>query len=168
VHASSLATALVAFDAAVEITGKDGKVKIVKMDDFFVSPDVDPSRETILEANEIITAVILPKAKEDVKSYYIKMGQRESNDWPLADVAVVAELSGEKCKKAKVVLGAAAPVPYVSKEAAEVIEGQIVNKESAAAAGKAAMASATPLSQNAYKIPVFETIIERAIAATLC
>lgn len=167
VHASSLATALVAFDAAVEITGKDGKVKIVKMDDFFVSPDVDPSRETILEANEIITAVILPKAKEDLKSYYIKMGQRESNDWPLADVAVVAELSGEKCKKAKVVLGAAAPVPYVSKEAAEVIEGQIVNKESAAAAGKAAMASATPLSQNAYKIPVFETIIERAIVATM-
>jgi hypothetical protein len=29
------------------------------------------------------------------------------------------------------------------------------------------MASATPLSQNAYKIPVFETIIERAIVATM-
>jgi xanthine dehydrogenase YagS FAD-binding subunit len=168
VHASSLATALVAFDAAVEITAKDGKVKIVKIDDFFVSPDVDPSRENILEANEIITAVILPKANENIKSYYIKMGQRESNDWPLADVAVVAELSGEKCKKAKVVLGAAAPVPYVSEEAAAAIKGQVVTNETATTAGKAAMAAATPLSQNAYKIPVFETIIERAIGAALC
>lgn len=167
VHASSLATALTAFDAAVEITDKDGKVKIVSIDDFFVSPDVNPAKENILEANEIITAVILPKAKDNVKSYYIKMGQRESNDWPLADVAVVAELSGEKCKKAKVVLGAAAPVPYVSKEASETIEGQIVNKENATAAGKAAMAAATPLSQNAYKVPIFETIIERAIGATI-
>jgi len=168
VHASSLATALMAFDAAIEITGKEGKVKVVSIHDFFVSPDVDPYRECILEPNEIITAVILPKLKKDTRSYYIKMGQRKSHDWPLADVAVVAELSGEKCKKANVVLGAAAPVPYVSKEAAEVIEGQIVNKENATAAGKAAMTSATPLSQNAYKIPIFETIIERAIAFALC
>lgn len=168
VHASSLATALSAFDAAIEITTKEGQVKIVSINDFFVSPDVDPYRENILEASEIITAVILPKAKKEVKSFYIKMGQRESNDWPLADVAVVAELSGEKCKKAKVVLGAAAPFPYVSKEASEAIEGQIVNKENAIAAGKAAMTSATPLSQNAYKVPIFETIIERAIASALC
>jgi len=167
VHASSVATALTAFDAAVEITGKEGKVKIVSINEFFVSPDIDRKRETILEANEIITAVILPKVKENVMSHYIKMGERESNDWPLAEVAVVAEMNGEKCKKAKIVLGAVAPVPFVSEEAAETIKGQEINKETATAAGKAAMVSATPLSQNAYKVPIFETIIKRALLALL-
>ena len=165
VHASSLATAIMAFDAAVEITGKEGKVKIVSINEFFVSPDVDRKRETILEASEIITAVILPKVKENVKSQYIKMGERESNDWPLAEVAVVVEMNGEKCKKANIVLGAVAPVPFVSKEATDAIKGQVINKETAISAGKAAMVLATPLSQNAYKVPIFETIVKRALLA---
>ncbi len=167
VHSSSLSTALMAFDAAVEITGKDGKVKIVSMKDFFVSPTVDRTRESVLEANEIITSVIIPAAKANMKSHYIKMGERESNDWPLADVAVVLELSGEKCKKAKIVLGAAAPVPFISEEAGSAIKGELINEKTAAAAGKAAMVSATPLSQNAYKVPIFETIIKRAIEASI-
>ena len=167
VHASSLATAMMAFDAAIEITGKEGKMKIVSMNEFFVSPDVDRKRETILEAGEIITAVILPKVKDNVKSHYLKMGERESNDWPLAEVAVVVELNGEKCKKANIVLGAVAPVPVVSESAIEAIKGQTINEQTARAAGIAAMTSATPLSQNAYKVPIFETIIKRALLALL-
>jgi len=167
VHASSLATAMMAFDAAIEITGKEGKMKIVSMNEFFVSPDVNRKRETILEAGEIITAVILPKVKENMKSHYIKMGERESNDWPLAEVAVVVELNGEKCKKANIVLGAVAPVPLVSESAIEAIKGQTINEQTARAASIAAMTNATPLSQNAYKVPIFETIIKRALLALL-
>jgi len=167
VHASSLATAIMAFDAAIEITGKEGKVKIVSINEFFVSPDVDRKLETILEAGEIITAVILPKVKENMKSHYIKMGERESNDWPLAEVAVVVELNGEKCKKANIVLGAVAPVPLVSESAIEAIKGQTINEQTARAASIAAMTNATPLSQNAYKVPIFETIIKRALLALL-
>lgn len=167
VHSSSLATALMAFDAVIEITGKDGKVKLVSINDFFVNPEVDRTKENILEANEIITAVILPKIKENVKSHYLKMGERESHDWPLAEVAVVLELNGEKCKKASIVLGAAAPVPIHSTAAEEAIKGNDVNEEIAKAAGIAAMTDATPLSQNAYKVPIFETIIKRAIEASM-
>ncbi len=165
VHSSSLSTALMAFDAAIEITGQGGKVKVISIHDFFVLPSVDRTRESILEANEIITAVIIPSAKGETKSHYIKMGERESNDWPIADVAVVAELNEDKCKKANIVLGAAAPVPFLSEPAMKVVKGKIINEESATAAGKAAMADATPLSQNAYKIPIFETIIKRALLA---
>lgn len=165
VHSSSLSTALMAFDAAVEITGADAKVKIVSMNDFFVSPEVDRTRENILEANEIITAVLLPKPKANTKSHYLKMGERESTDWPIADVAVVAEMNGDKCKKAKIVLGAAAPVPMLSLEAMDTIKGQFVNDEIAIKTGKAAMEGATPLDKNAYKIPIFETLVKRAILA---
>lgn len=167
VHSSSLASPLMAFDAAIEITGLQGKVKIIPISEFFVNPDDDPKRENVLNANEIITAVILPKVKENAMSLYIKMGERESHDWPIAEVAVVLEMNKDKCKKAKIVLGAAAPVPIRSTAAEETIQGQVLDDKTIVAAGKAAMKSATPLSQNAYKVPIFETIIKRAIEAAL-
>jgi len=165
VHSSSLSTALMAFDAAVEITGKDGKVKIVSMNDFFVLPTADSTRESILEANEIITAVIIPVSKKNSKSHYIKMGERKSHDWPIADVAVVVELNDNKCKKANIVLGAAAPVPIHSEAAENAIKGKEINEETARVAAIEAMKESTPLSHNAYKVPIFETIIKRALLA---
>lgn len=166
VHSSSLSTALMAFDAAVEITAKDGKVNIVSMEDFFVMPSVDRTRESILEPDEIITAVLIQPPKDGVKSQYIKMGERESHDWPIADVAVVAEMKDGKCKKARIVLGAAAPVPVLSLTAMDTIKGQLVaDDEIALKTGEAAMKGATPLDKNAYKIPIFKTLVKRAVLA---
>jgi len=135
------------------------------MNEFFVLPNIDRTRETILEAGEMITAVVLPLAKKNTSSHYIKMGERESNDWPNADVAVVVELNGNKCKKANIVLGAAAPVPIHSEAAEHAIKGKEINEETARVAGIEAMKESTPLSQNAYKVPIFETIIKRALLA---
>ncbi len=165
VHASSLATALTAFNAIIEIKGKDGKLRFIPINKFFVLPSIDRTRETILEPGELITAVILPEPKTHTVSYYIKMGSRKSQDWPMAEVAVVAELSGRKCKSANIVLGAAAPVPFISTLAVESITGKIINETTAAEAGKAAVQIAVPLSENAYKIPVFEAVIKRALLA---
>lgn len=165
VHSSSLATALLAFDAIVEIKGKEGKTKLVPIKDFFVLPTVDRTKETILGPGELITSVILPKPVSNRKSNYIKMGSRKSQDWPIAEVAVVAELSENVCNSAKIVLGAAAPVPIASTLAVEAITGKTIDEITAAHAGKAAMQIAVPLSENAYKIPVFETIIKRAVLA---
>ena len=162
-HASSIATALMAFNASVVIVGADGKKKEVAMDDFFVSAGKDIAMETILQAKEIITDIILPAPSKNTKSYYIKHVARESYDWSLGDVAVVMEISGTTCKSASIVLGAAAPVPYRSVQAQEAMEKKDINQENALAAAKAAMSIARPLSKNAYKVPLFESIIKQAI-----
>ncbi len=167
VHSSSVATALMAFNATVEISSANGKKKVVNMEDFFVHPEVDSRTENILNADEIITAVMVPPVSPATKSYYIKQGARESHDWAIADVAVVAEVSGNNCKKAEIVLGAAAPVPLKSKEAAAYISGKTINDSNAAEAGEIAMKGATPLAHNAYKVPIFKAIIKRAILKTV-
>jgi xanthine dehydrogenase YagS FAD-binding subunit len=164
VHASSVATALLAFDAKVHIATADGKLKEVPMEEFFVHPEDDSRNETILKAGDLITGVTLPASQTGTKSYYIKFGARESHDWALADVAVVAILEGRKYRNASVALGAAAPVPIKSKAAAEKLIGKSLNKSVAKAAAKASMIGATPLAKNAYKVPVFHTIVERAIS----
>lgn len=167
VHASSVATALMAFGAKVEITGSRGRKKEVPMEKFFVRPEEDIRKETILEPKELITAVIIPPVTADTRSYYIKQGIKESHDWPLADTAVVMELSGITCKNAVIVIGAAAPVPLKLETASQVLTGKIVNEESATVAAEASMKGASPLAKNGYKVPLFKAIIKRAILKAL-
>jgi len=163
VHASSISTALMAFNAIVVIINEEGKTKEVSMDDFFVSAGEDISMETILGAKEIIKEIIIPAPSKNTKSAYIKQVARESYDWSLGDVAVVLEVSNDNCRSASIVLGAAAPVPYRSVEAQEAIENKTINSENALAAAEAAMSKARPLSKNGYKVPLFVSAIKQAI-----
>ncbi len=167
VHSSSVSTALMAFNATVVIATADGKRKEVSMEDFFVSPDKDSARECILESNELITEVKIPAIKSNTKSYYIKQGARESHDWAIADVAVVAEMSGSTCRNAEIALGAAAPVPMKATEAAQSLKGKRLNESTAARAGELSMKDATPLAKNAYKVPLFKAIVKRALLKTV-
>ncbi|MCA0933893.1 FAD binding domain-containing protein [Lutimonas saemankumensis] len=163
IHASSVATALMAFNASVVIVGAEGKKRTIAMDDFFVSAAQDISMETVLTAKEIITGIILPPPSKNTKSAYVKHAARESYDWSLGDVAVVMEVSGGNCKEASIVLGAAAPTPYRSRQAQEVMQKVSINESNAEKAAEAAMSVARPLSKNAYKVPLFKSIIKQAI-----
>ena len=163
VHASSISTALMAFNASVVIVNDKGEKKDVLMDDFFVSAGKDIAVENILKAKEIITEITLPAPTKNTRSAYIKQVARESYDWSLGDVAVVFEVSGDTCRSASIVLGAAAPVPYRSMEAQVAIKNKTINNENAMAAAKAAMSIARPLTKNGYKVPLFESTIKQAI-----
>ncbi|MEL7004599.1 MAG: FAD binding domain-containing protein [Bacteroidota bacterium] len=167
VHASSVATALMAFDAEVEVTDQEGKTKNIAITDFFVTPYTNANTENVLKPGDIITSITLPPVNNKMKSYYIKQGARQSYDWALADVAVVLELSGKKCKSAKIALGAASPVPLRAKEAEEILMNSGISESSALSAAEATMAKATPLEKNAYKVAIFKTIVQRAITKTV-
>ena len=155
VHSSSVSTALMAFNAKVLITSRDGKVSEVSMEEFFVHPEDNSKNETILNAGDLITGISIPPVKANTKSYYIKYGTRESHDWAMADVAVVADLAGGKLPNPEVVLGAAAPVPMTSKNAIKKLSGKLLSESVAKSAGDASMKGATPLTGNCYKVSVF-------------
>jgi xanthine dehydrogenase YagS FAD-binding subunit len=162
VHPSSTAVPLLAMNAQVEITSKAGK-RTVKMSEFYVAPEKSVVNETVIHPDEIITNIFIPKPERGTRSAYQKYGEKESFDWPLADAGVVLVMDGDKCRKAAVVLGVAAPTPIRSAEAESALTGAVINEASARAAAKAAMQGATPLSQNGYKIQLFQTAIYRTI-----
>ena len=165
VHPSTSATALVALGAEIELTGSDGATRRVALEDFFVGPDADVQRENDLRSGEILTAVLLPPVA-GLRMKQMKLAQKESFDWPLADVAVVLDLGPDGvCRRASIVLGAAAPTPWRAHTAEAVLEGKIIDASLAAEAGRAALDGATPLSGNAYKAPMFEALMKRAILA---
>jgi xanthine dehydrogenase YagS FAD-binding subunit len=64
-----------------------------------------------------------------------------------------------------VVLGAVAPVPYLSAAANEYLEGKPLNDETASHAADLLLKGAKPLAQNGYKIPLAHTLIRRTLLA---
>jgi xanthine dehydrogenase YagS FAD-binding subunit len=99
---------------------------------------------------------------------YLKQGEKDSFDWPLAEVAVAIDRAADgRCLRAAVVLGAAAPVPHRARAAEALLEGAHIDERVAADAAKRALEGATPLAQNAYKIPLFEALVRRAILAAV-
>lgn len=163
VHASSVSTALMAYDARVVIVNSKKETKEIPIADFFVAPGEDPLRETILEADELITHVRLAKPASGTIAAYIKQGARESHDWSIADVAVVLEMNGKTCKRAAIALGAASPVPLRSMRAEGALAGNQITSEVALEAATLAMERARPLAKNGYKVPLFINIIQEAI-----
>jgi xanthine dehydrogenase YagS FAD-binding subunit len=160
VHPSGLAVPLVAMNARLELTSKKGKREL-PLEQFFITPDQDVMHENVLQPDDLITNIIVPSTS--ARTAYYKQGEKESFDWPIADVAVILDMQGARCNKAAIVLGAAAPYPYRAKAAEAKLNGATVDEATARAAAKAAVADATPLAKNRYKVPIFETIIRRTI-----
>jgi xanthine dehydrogenase YagS FAD-binding subunit len=166
VHPSTLATPLVALGATVEFVDAAGAMRQVLLEDFFVTSSRDPHRENDLKPHEILTAVRLPPTPPSVRMSHLKQGEKDSFDWPLADVAVVLDSAPDgRCRSAAVILGAAAPTPHRAKAAEGVLVGERIDEAVAREAAHAALDGATPLSMNAYKLPLFETLARRAILA---
>jgi len=162
VHPSSTAVPLLAMNSQVELTSKQGK-RTVAMSEFYVPPEKSLINETVMQPGEIITRLFVPAPEIGTRSAYQKYGEKESFDWPLADAGIVLVMEGERCRRAAVVMGVAAPTPIRSQAAEAVLTGATINEATARAAAKAAMQNATPLSQNGFKIQLFQTAIYRTI-----
>jgi len=154
VHPSGTATALAALGASLVLKGPGGE-RTVGIDDFFIRPERDVTRENVLQPGELIVEVRVPSRA----SAYVKLMEKQSFDWPLAEAAVA--LGDEP----RVVLGAAAPVPWRAPKAEAMIKGHKIDEALAAQAAKAALEGAKPLQHNGYKVPLLEAAVKRALLA---
>jgi xanthine dehydrogenase YagS FAD-binding subunit len=76
---------------------------------------------------------------------------------------VALDLSGGSIKRARVVLGHVAQVPWRSREAEAVLAGSAPSPELFRRSAEAAVSKAAPLSQNAYKVRMARVLLERAL-----
>ena len=165
VHASTPATALVAYDARLELSGPQGKPRDVALRDFLLPPDMTRDRDTVIEKGEVLTRVIVPPPVAGTRAAYHKQTERESYDWPICDVAVVLQMEGRSVRAAAIAMGWVAPTPRRALESEQVLTGRDLNEDLVRQAARAAVAGATPLSKNAYKVPVLEAVVRRTILA---
>jgi xanthine dehydrogenase YagS FAD-binding subunit len=162
VHPSDCAPALIAFRASVTVVSLRGQ-RTVPLEEFFVLPSRRLDHETILEPDEIVTEIRVPTPAPNTRSTYLKFKERDSHDFAIVGAAVVMRLKGKVCEDVRIVLSGVAPIPWRSPEAEAVLKGKAITPELAEQAGKAAVAKAQPLSQNAYKVPLTQAIVKQAV-----
>ncbi len=162
VHPSDTAPALVALRATVHITGPRGS-RTVPMDEFHVAPRDNPQRETVLEANEIVTEIVVPPPAAGLRSSYRKVRARGSWDFALAGVALALQFNGDRVSGGRVVLSGAAPIPWRSREVEQIVNGKAIDESVATEAAAAAVSNAMTLKRNAYKVPLFKGVIKEEL-----
>lgn len=125
---------LVALDARVRIQGPKGS-REMELLHFFLGPG-----QTVLERGEVLTEIILPPKSPRTGGAYMKFGRREAMELPIVGVGVVLELEeeGERCKKAAIALGVAAPTPMRAHQAEKFLEGKEINEKVLDEAGRIA------------------------------
>jgi xanthine dehydrogenase YagS FAD-binding subunit len=163
VSASRFAPALIAWGATVRVVGPaPDAVELIPLEYFYVTPKTPNQGVTVLKPGQLLTHVVLP-SPDSLRSATYEVMQMRGLDWPLAGAAATLDLAGGIVRSAKIVLGHVAPTPWIADEAASALVGKSLNESTAEAAADVAVARATPLSSNEYKVQLARTSVKRAI-----
>ena len=164
VSPSTVAPVWIALGAKLRIAGPGG-VRVIPVEKFFVIPKNENEREHAIEPNEIITEVVIPSSARGLRSATYEVRQKEQFDWPLAMATVALRMKGDTVESARIVMGHVAPIPWPATDAEQWLAGKSLNEANAAQAAEAAVAKATPLSRNRYKVQLARVAVKRALLA---
>lgn len=165
-HPSDMAVALAVLDAQVQVLGPDGE-RTVPFAELHRLPGDDPSRDTVLEHGELITAIDLPPLPATARSAYRKVRDRASYAFALVSVAAVVEVSDGTIDDVRIAFGGAAHKPWRASRAEAALRGRPATEESYRSAADAELADAVAQpgldGGNAFKIP----LLARTLTAVL-
>ncbi|HEX4156715.1 MAG TPA: xanthine dehydrogenase family protein subunit M [Acidobacteriaceae bacterium] len=159
---SDMCVAMYALDAQVEVMGPKGR-RTIPVVEFHRLPGDDPSRDTVLGSDELITGVTLPRARFAKNFWYLKARDRQSYAFALVSVAAGLEMDGDTIKSAGLALGGVAHKPWRSREAEDALVGKAANAESFRAAAEAALKGAHGYKDNAFKVELAKQCVVRAL-----
>jgi xanthine dehydrogenase YagS FAD-binding subunit len=165
-HPSDMAVALAALDAQVQVLGPSGG-RSIPFVELHRLPGADPSRDTVLEHGELVTAVDVPALPAGARSAYRKVRDRASYAFALISVAAVLSVADGRVRDVRIALGGVAHKPWRATRAEEVLRGGPATADAYRAAAGAELAAAQPQpgidGGNGFKVP----LVTRTLVATL-
>ena len=126
VTSADSASTLHAWEAIVELTGKNG-IRRLPIKEFYIKAGQVDIR---VEDGEIQTAILIPKASyENTFGHYIKYAMRNAMDIATLGCSVNVRLSADKksIERARIAYGVAGPVPMRAPSAEAVANGQPIS-----------------------------------------
>jgi len=159
---SDTAPALVVLDARMVVRNADGE-REVPAEEFFIGPDIDIERMTVLEPGEILTAVRIPSDWAGARFYFEKVADRNTWDFALVSIAAAMFVSGDNIERIRMAAGAVECVPRRLNVVEDIVTGEPKSEATAGLAGQSAVRNATPLNFNHFKIPLLQNLVTRAI-----
>ena len=138
---ADVAPSLIALKATARIVDS-GNERMVPLEEFFRGPG-----QTVMNPEEILTEITIPKTSPHLAGEYIKFSPREMMDLAYVGVAVAYHLAADRrCVDVRIVLGAVAPTPFRARNAETLLEAQILTEELAAQVGATAAKESKPIS----------------------
>jgi len=165
VSPSDTAPALVALEAQMVVRSTEGE-RVIDAEDFFMEPAIDITRMTALGPGDLLVSIRIPRTWANAEHYFEKVADRKSWDFALANVAAVFHLNGATVENARVVCGAVQCVPRRLRSVERMLRGETRSEETADRAGAIASDGAEPLDFNAFKVPLVENLVKRAVRGT--
>ena len=161
-YPGDFAQALIALDATVEIAGRRG-TRSIPFAALHRKPADAPDIETILRPGEMLTAFVVPAARWNRRSVFIKIRDRESYEFALASAVVALDLDNGRVRDARIALGGVATIPWRANAAEAALKGKSLDDASKKAAAAAAFAGAQTHEHNAFKVELGKETLLRAL-----
>jgi len=132
---------LIALGATVKATSANGS-RVIPLDEFFTD-----YYETVLNPDEIITEVFVPKLPPNSGSAYLKFLPRTADDYATVSAAAVLTLdkSKKKISAVRIALGSVGTTPIRAKDAEALLRGQPVKPEAFREAAEKAKEAVDPV-----------------------
>jgi xanthine dehydrogenase YagS FAD-binding subunit len=131
------------------------------MEQFYVRPEKNVLKETVLGPAEIVVAVEIPAPVRGSKGVFLKLKEREAFDFAIVSAAVMVTIENNVLLDSRIVLGGIGPVPFRAKVAEAVLKGKKI--ADAMEAVPRAVEGAQPLSNNGYKVKAARGLLEEAL-----
>jgi len=159
--------ALIALGATVKAASANGN-RVLPLDSFFTD-----YYETVLNPDEIITELFIPKLAPNTGAAYLKFLPRTADDYATVSAAAVLTLdkSLKTINDVRIALGSVGTTPIRATAAETVLRGQPVKAEAFAEAGEKAKEAVDPLSDfrgsAGYKKDMAAVFVRRALERAL-
>jgi carbon-monoxide dehydrogenase medium subunit len=158
---------LIALGATLKATSANGS-RVIPMDEFFKD-----YYETVLNPDELITEVMVPKLPSNSGAAYIKFLPRTADDYATVSAAAVLTLdkSNKTVADVRIALGSVGVTPIRATAAEAVLRGQPLKTEAFAEAGEKAKEAVDPISDfrgsAGYKKDMAAVFVRRALERAL-
>lgn len=157
-HPSDMAVAMLALDAGVEVEAADSKRRILPLSELYHLPGERPNIETVLEPDDLITAVLLPTPPVG-RQIYRKVSDRASYAFALASVAAVIGVDNNRIVSAALAFGGIATRPWRDEGAEAALIGEVPSKAIFERAADILLADAQGQGGNEFKIKLTRRLL---------
>jgi CO/xanthine dehydrogenase FAD-binding subunit len=114
---------LLSLNASIELSSKE-KIRILKLEDF-----IKGSRDTELQNNEILTAILIPKTSEHGHSSFVKLGARKYLVISIAMVACRLEVLNDIITDITISIGSCSAVAQRLKKLEKILIGKNIKTD---------------------------------------
>lgn len=160
--AADVSPVLLALDASVELDSTADGSRSLPLPEFFQGV-----RKTARRESELLTSVTFSIPDDDERSFYYKLGKRKADAISIVSVAMTVKLAGGRVERARIALGAVAPVAMRTFTAEEILQGESLNYKTIAAAAAAAAIETQPIDDfragGDYRRQMVEVLVTRGL-----